>query len=98
MRYHAVSLLCESATGSALAELIDESVDIFIASEEIRGEVTGLGVPLRATGLFRRPALLAPHELLASASRLVVAEDIDNPTNLGAIVRSAAALGWDGIL
>ncbi|MSZ96295.1 MAG: rRNA methyltransferase, partial [Actinobacteria bacterium] len=98
MRYHAVSLLCESATGSALAALIDESVDIFIASEEIRGEVTGLGVPLRATGLFRRPALLAPHELLASASRLVVAEDIDNPTNLGAIVRSAAALGWDGIL
>jgi len=98
MNYAAVSLLCESTTGSHLANLVDSTVNIFIASEEIRGEVTGLGVPLRATGLFRRPALLAPHDLLASASRLVVAEDIDNPTNLGAIVRSAAALGWDGIL
>ena len=98
MHYHAVSLLCDKATGAALSTLVDSTVNIFIASEDIRGEVTGLGVPLRATGLFRRPPLVDPHTLLSSAQRVVIAEDIDNPTNLGAIVRSAAALGWDGIV
>ncbi len=36
--------------------------------------------------------------LTATAARLVVAEAVDNPANIGAIVRNAAALGWDGLL
>jgi tRNA G18 (ribose-2'-O)-methylase SpoU len=49
-------------------------------------------------GLFRRPALTPVTSLLTSARRLVIAEAIDNPTNLGAIIRSAAGLGWEGII
>jgi tRNA G18 (ribose-2'-O)-methylase SpoU len=49
-------------------------------------------------GLFRRPALTPVSSLLASTRRLVIAEAIDNPTNLGAIIRSAVALGWEGII
>src|SRR5690606_34509164 len=37
-------------------------------------------------------------ELLAACRRLVVVEGVDNPANVGAIVRNAAALGWDGLL
>lgn len=98
LHYEAVALLCDEPTGLRLAELVDESVQVFIGSEQLRGDVTGLGVPLRATGLFRRPALVSLHDVLSRATRVVVAEEIDNPTNLGAIVRSAVALGWDAIV
>ena len=98
LKFHAVSLLCDEITGAAMAAMVGEEVNVYIASEAIRGEVTGLGVPLRATGLFRRPPLIDPQHLLQKATRVVVAEDVDNPTNLGAIVRSAVALGWDAIV
>jgi tRNA G18 (ribose-2'-O)-methylase SpoU len=93
-----VALLCEETAGQLLSARVDASVDIFVGSDDLRSEVTGLGVPLRATGLFRRPPLRDPLELLARSTRIVVAEAIDNPTNLGAITRSAAALGWDAML
>lgn len=98
LKYEAIALLCDEPTGHQLANRVSDTVQVFIAPEALRGEVTGLGVPLRATGLFRRPALHSVHDVLASSQRVVLAEDIDNPTNLGAIVRSAAALGWDGIV
>lgn len=98
LKFQAVSLLCDETTGASMASLVSDEVNVYIASEAIRGEVTGLGVPLRATGLFRRPALIDPLALLQQATRVVVAEDVDNPTNLGAIVRSAVALGWDAIV
>ena len=41
---------------------------------------------------------MPPARLTARAERLVVVEALDNPANVGAVVRSAAALGWDGLL
>ncbi|MEY2763353.1 MAG: hypothetical protein RLZZ43_1168, partial [Actinomycetota bacterium] len=69
-----------------------------VASADIRREVTGLGVPLDAIGVFRRPAVRTLTDIVASSKRLVVLDGIDNPSNVGSIVRSAAALGWDGLL
>ena len=92
-----VALLCDAEWG-ARYETQHPTVDVFVGDEPLRREVTGLGVPLRATGLFVRPALRDPDDLVASARRIVVAEAVDNPTNLGAIIRSAAALGWDALL
>ena len=60
LRYEAIALLCDEPTGMRLADLVDESVQVFIGSEQLRGDVTGLGVPLRATGLFRRPGGAGP--------------------------------------
>lgn len=91
------ALLCDEAMGEHFSITLP-NVDIYIASEEFRREITGLGVPLRATGLFNRPPLRDPHELVAQAQRIVVAEAVDNPTNLGAITRSAVALGWDALI
>ena len=68
------------------------------ASADIRREVTGLGVPLDAIGVFRRPALRDAQSLIDSSTRLVILDCIDNPSNVGAIARSACALGWDAML
>ncbi|KRO64543.1 MAG: hypothetical protein ABR76_01435 [Acidimicrobiia bacterium BACL6 MAG-121220-bin61] len=68
------------------------------ASADIRREVTGLGVPLDAIGVFHRPALRDAQSLIDSSTRLVILDCIDNPSNVGAIARSACALGWDAML
>ena len=47
---------------------------------------------------MRRPALPEPEALCRSARRVAVLEDVMNPTNVGAIFRSAAALGVDAVL
>ncbi len=91
------ALLCDDSMATRYQSQLPETA-IYIADENVRRDVTGLGVPLRAMGLFRRPALTSVSSLLTSARRLVIAEAIDNPTNLGAIIRSAAGLGWDGII
>jgi tRNA G18 (ribose-2'-O)-methylase SpoU len=60
--------------------------------------VSGLGLPHPIIALFHRPPRPSVGALLASASRLVVVEGVDNPGNVGSIVRNAAALGWDGLV
>ncbi len=57
----------------------------------------GLGVPLSIIALFRRPQPLSPDSIVG-CGRVVAVEAIDNPVNIGTVVRSAAALGWDGLL
>ena len=93
-----VALLCDDRHATLLADRIPDEVPLYVGDEALRKEVTGLGVPLSATGLFVRPGLVSPVELLDRSHNVVVMEAVDNPTNLGAIVRSAAALGWDGLL
>lgn len=65
---------------------------------EIRSLVENLGFPLSILALFERPARPSVAQLAANARRLVVAEAVDNPVNVGSIVRNAAALGWDGLV
>ncbi|MCE2735476.1 MAG: RNA methyltransferase [Ilumatobacteraceae bacterium] len=91
------ALLCDDDMAARFHSQLPH-VDIFCGNEDLRRDVTGLGVPLRAVGLFQRPPLRDVSELLHSGSRIVVAESLDNPTNLGAIIRSAAALGWHGLV
>ena len=73
-------------------------VDVFAAGAAIRRVVTRLGVAQAIVALFERPEPAAADVLTATAARLVVVEAVDNPANIGAIVRNAAALGWDGLL
>ena len=72
-------------------------VPVYIVSEQVAEQVTGFHVHRGALASFHR-AKPRPMSDLLEASRLVVAEDIVDHTNVGAIVRSAAALGWDGVL
>ena len=93
-----VALLCSPEVAESLDDQVDPSTPVYVGSDALRKEVTGLGVPLRATGLFARPQPHDLDELVAGARRVVIAEAVDNPTNLGAVVRSAAALGWDALV
>ena len=68
------------------------------ADIDIRREATGLGVPLSALGVFFRPTPLTQLEVFENATRVIVAEAIDNPSNIGAIVRCATGLGWNGLI
>jgi tRNA G18 (ribose-2'-O)-methylase SpoU len=47
---------------------------------------------------MRRPQLKSVEEVLKDARRIVILENVMNPTNVGAIFRSAAALGMDAVL
>ncbi|HYT25574.1 MAG TPA: RNA methyltransferase, partial [Actinomycetota bacterium] len=60
--------------------------------------VTGFHVHRGALASVARPPLPDAPTLLAGACRLAVLEDVNNPTNLGALFRSAAALGMGGVL
>ena len=92
-------VLCDPKTATRFADRIATAGGTtLVASADIRREVTGLGVPLDAIGVFRRPAVRTLTDIVASSKRLVVLDGIDNPSNVGSIVRSAAALGWDGLL
>ncbi len=71
---------------------------VFIGGEDIRRLITNLGMPQPIVALFHRPPRPSARELVARSKRLVIVEGVDNPVNVGSIVRNAAALGWDGLL
>ena len=72
--------------------------EVIEAPVDVRREVTGLGVPLGAIGVFERPAVRDADELCSQARRIVLLDCVDNPSNVGSIARSAAALGWDAMV
>ena len=81
-----------------VAHVLAEQIDVYLGGAEVRRFVTGLGMPQPIVALFHRPPRPAAATLAAAARRLVVVEGVDNPVNVGGIVRNAAALGWDGLL
>ncbi len=78
--------------------LVVAGADVYLGGADVRRMVTGLGIPHPIVALFRRPPRPTAGELLTTCRRLVIVEGVDNPANVGAIVRNAAALGWDGLL
>ncbi len=82
-----------------LADLLTAHPDapVYVVTEAVAEQVTGFHVHRGALASMHRTP---PHPMsdLLSASRLVVTEDIVDHTNVGAIIRSAAGLGWDGVL
>jgi tRNA G18 (ribose-2'-O)-methylase SpoU len=71
---------------------------VYVASYEVLQAVTGFHVHRGALASFGRLPLPTAADVLATASRVVVMEAVTNHTNLGAVFRSAAALGMDAVL
>ena len=71
---------------------------VFLASVSQFRELTGYEVVRGALACFERPAPLAVDDVIAGARRIAILEDVTNYANMGAIFRSAAALGMDGVL
>jgi tRNA G18 (ribose-2'-O)-methylase SpoU len=70
---------------------------VYIVTEDLAERVTGFHVHRGALASLHREQRHSVEELLAR-QRLVVLEDIVDHTNVGAILRNAAGLGWDGAL
>lgn len=71
---------------------------VFGAGDALRRQVARMGRVQPIIAVFERPTRPTPSAVIESADRLVVLEAVDNPGNVGAIVRNAAALGWAGLL
>lgn len=71
---------------------------VYAGGGDVRRVVSGLGIPQPIIALFHRPARPDVAELAARCRRIVVLEAVDNPANVGAIIRNAAGLGWDGLI
>ncbi len=74
------------------------ALPVYTASDKVLEELTGYRLHRGFLCALRRPAERAAETVMAGARRLAVLEGIVDPTNLGALFRSAAALGMDGIL
>jgi tRNA G18 (ribose-2'-O)-methylase SpoU len=70
----------------------------FVVSEELAEQVTGFHVHRGALGSLRRLPLPSVDAVLRDSRSVVVLENIVDHTNVGAVFRSAAALGVDGVL
>lgn len=73
-------------------------VPVYTAEREVLAALTGYTLTRGVLCAMRRPHLPAVETLCAGMRRLAVLENIVDATNVGAIFRSAAALGMDGIL
>lgn len=71
---------------------------VFIATTQQFREITGYQVTRGSLACFERPALPSLDQALEGATRIAVLEDVTNYANVGAIFRSAAALGIDAVL
>ena len=96
-----VSLLVErSHINEEAAEAIRRcgNVPVFTAALDVLTQLTGFQLTRGMLCAMRRPAPRTVEQVLANARRIAVLEDVMNPTNVGAIFRSAAALGMDAVL
>lgn len=75
-----------------------KDIPVFTAELEVLTQLTGFQLTRGMLCAMRRPKLPTVEEVCANARRIAVLENVMNPTNVGAIFRSAAALNIDGVL
>ena len=73
-------------------------IPVYTAPLEVLAKLTGFHLTRGMLCAMRRPQLPTVEEVCATARRIAVLENVMNPTNVGAIFRSAAALGMDAVL
>ena len=96
-----VSLLMERKDIDGSAEDVIRrcgDIPVFTADRDVLAQLTGYHLTRGVLCAMRRPKLSSVEEVTSNAKRVVVLENVQNPTNVGAIFRSAAALGMDAVL
>ncbi len=93
-------LLSESQLRGNSKSLVQnlKDIPIYVADDEILENITGYSMTRGALAVFKRPILPTVEQVCKNAKRIAVLESITDSTNMGAIIRSAAALGIDAVL
>ncbi|MGW5370483.1 TrmH family RNA methyltransferase [Streptomyces sp. NPDC004009] len=97
--YEMRSMLLTAKWIEVMRDVIDDMpAPVYAVSPELAERVTGYHVHRGALASMRRKPLPAAAEVLRTARRVVVMEAVNDHTNIGAVFRSAAALGMDAVL
>ena len=105
--YEPVSFLIEEkyldgsiSDGMVRFELIERfsNVPVYTACGEVLKDLIGYNLTRGMLAAFKRKRLMPLSEIIKGKRRIAVLEDIVNPTNIGAIFRSAAALKMDAVI
>ncbi len=99
--YEPVSLLVEKRHLDGEAKDIIEKigdVTVYTAEFDVISRITGFNLTHGALCAMRRKEYPSMEEVLKGSRRIAILEDVMNPTNVGAIFRSAAALNMDAVL
>ena len=100
--YEPVSVLMEArhrnGAGAEILARLGAEVPVFTAPDSVLVRLTGFHLTRGMLCCMRRRALPSAEALCRDARRVAVLENVMNPTNIGAIFRSAAALGMDAVL
>nr|WP_205380040.1 RNA methyltransferase [Streptomyces sp. SID7805] len=97
--YEMRSMLLSAKWVDVMRDVIDEiPAPVYAVHPDLAERVTGYHVHRGALASMQRKPLPAAAELLGTARRIVVMEAVNDHTNIGAIFRSAAALGMDAVL
>ena len=97
-----LSLLCErrhvEGDAAGVIAMSPEDMPVFPASREVLAQLTGYTLTRGVLCAMRRRQSPSAGSLLAGARRVCVIDGVSDTTNIGAIFRSAAALGIDAVL
>jgi tRNA G18 (ribose-2'-O)-methylase SpoU len=96
--HRARSVLALGASVDEAVALVGPEVTVFSGPGELLEQLTGYLLHRGLIASMHRPALPTPESLLERARRVVILENVADPTNVGAIFRSVAAIGADAVL
>ena len=97
--YEPESVLCEERKTETVRELLkDADIPVYTAPEHFLTQITGFHLTRGILAACKRKPLPAMEALIQGAERIAILEEVVNPTNVGAIIRSAAALSVDAVL
>jgi len=92
------SVLALGGTVDEAVALVGPDVPVFSGPGDLLEQLTGYVLHRGLIGSMDRPPLPSPESLLAGARRVVILENVVDPTNVGAIFRSVGAIGADAVL
>lgn len=76
----------------------ERGIPVYVSTIDVLCHITGYHLTRGILGAFRRKRPAAVEEICKDARRIAILDNVENPTNVGAIFRSAAALGMDAVL
>lgn len=96
--YQLQSMLVDAKRTKPLPEVVDDAVPLYAAGPEVLQRITGYHLHRGVLACFKRRELLSLDEAIDGANTIAVIEGVNNPTNLGVILRCAIGLGVDSYL